>query len=102
MPYQVLPQELVEHLLENEQDEITGLHEDRIRRIKATPCPRCGSSLHPKVDEQRMFDQTSPLVRLWATCSCGFVQSVSTGLVIDRGSAAKVEDPFPIIRPKED
>lgn len=98
MAFHVLRPELVRHLLEGEVDEITPANTERIEKIKRTPCPRCGASLHPRLNTEQPFTQHSPLPRLWATCECGFQQDPETGLIVDRGSAAKVKDPLPIIR----
>jgi hypothetical protein len=101
MAFHVLPTALARYLLEGEVDELTAVNEARLAKIKATPCPRCGASLHPKLNQARPFTQHAPLPRLYATCECGFIQDVDTGLIVDRGSAAKVKDPLPIIRTDE-
>jgi hypothetical protein len=98
MAFQVLPPGLAEYLLQGEVDELTPLNNQRIDKIKKTPCPRCGSSLHPRINTDHTFVENNPLPRLWATCECGFQQDPESGLIVDRGSATKVQDPLPIIR----
>jgi RNase P subunit RPR2 len=101
MAFHVLHPDLARHLLEGEVDELTPLNTARIDKIKRTPCPRCGASLHPKLNTRSLFSEHSPLPRLLATCECGFEMDSESGLIVDRGSAAKVEDPLPIIRVKD-
>lgn len=102
MAYHVLRPELVRHLLEGEVDELTPRNKERIDKIKRTPCPRCGASLHPKLNAADPYSERDPLPRMLATCECGFEQDIETGLIIDRGSAAKVKDPLHIIRVDDD
>lgn len=97
-----MPADLMRHLIDGEEDELTGPMEQRIGSIKRAPCPRCGSSLHPKIHPSSPFSPDDPLPRMIATCECGFAQDPTTGIVIDLGSAAKVQDPLPIIKPSDD
>jgi hypothetical protein len=101
MAYHVLSPELARYLLEGEVDELTPANNARIAAIKRTACPRCGSSLHPKLNMENPFSERDPLPRLWATCECGFQQDPETGLIVDRGSATKVQDPLPILKTGE-
>ncbi len=96
MPFHVLSPELLHHLLKGEEDVLTSRQTARIDKIKRTPCPRCGASLHPKLHTAAGFGDDG-LPRMLGTCECGFVQDEDTGLIIDRGSAAKVQDPLPIV-----
>lgn len=98
MAFHVLRPELAQYLLHGEVDELTDANIERINKIKRTPCPRCGASLHPRLNARLTFTRHSPLPRLLATCECGFEQDFETGVIIDRGSAAKVKDPLPIIK----
>lgn len=100
--FQPMPADLMRHLIAGEEDELTGAMDQRISSIKRTPCPRCGASLHPQIHPVSPFISDDPLPRMIATCECGFAQDPVTGLVIDLGSAAKVEDPLPIIKPSDD
>lgn len=98
MAFHVMNPDLVRYLLLGEVDSLTPLHEERMQKIKRTPCPRCGASLHPKLAEGlSVFDPSDPLPRMFATCECGFVQDIRTGMIVDRGSATKVKDPLPIV-----
>ncbi len=107
MPYHVLNPALAMHLLEGEVDELSDRQQAQIARIKQMPCPRCRAAMHPKLNTFRMaamFNTAdrvhtlqSPLFHMLATCECGVVLDPETGLVIDRGSAAKVKDDLPII-----
>lgn len=100
MLYQTLPPSLVMKLLETEKDELTGPNTDRIESIKQQACPRCGSSLHPRLNSAAPFG-AGPLPRLNAKCpECDF-ESTDGGIVIDTGKGSKVQDPLPIIRPSE-
>lgn len=102
MTYYTLRPELVRHLLKGEVDELTDLNAERINKIKSTPCPRCGSSLHPKLNEEHPFAPNDPLPRMWMSCECGYLADAKSGLIVDRGSAMKVKDPVPIIRVDKD
>lgn len=102
MPFHVLNPDLVRHLLQGEVDELTSANDARLEKIRKTPCPRCGASLHPIINARDVFSSRDPLPRLLATCNCGFEQDAETGLIVDRGSAMKVEDPYPIIKVDED
>lgn len=102
MAFRVLNPNLARYLLQGEVDELTPAQEARIAKIKGSPCPRCGASLHPKIRAEAPFSEHDPLPRLLATCECGYVADHASGIILDRGSAAKVTDPFPIIRPKDD
>lgn len=97
MTYHVLHPDLARHLLEGEVDEVSSAHDARIAKIKAMPCPRCHTALQPRLDARVPFSEHSPLPRMVAICECGVELDVETGLVIDRGSAAKVVDPLPLI-----
>lgn len=98
MAYHPLDPDLVRHLLKGEVDELTARNQERIAQIKSTPCPRCGASLHPKLNAQSLFVDSDPLPRMLMSCECGFESTADTHVIIDRGSATKVKDPFPIIR----
>ena len=100
--FQPMPAELMLHLLKGEEDELTPAMDLRLASIKKTPCPRCGASLHPQVHPAAPFSSDDPLPRLISTCECGFKQDPQTGVVIELGSASKVEDPLPIIKIKND
>lgn len=102
MAYYVLHPDLTRQLLHGEQDALSAANEKRITRIKDTPCPRCGASLHPRLNTAQPFSERSPLPRLLATCECGFEQDTETGLIIDRGKATRVQDPLPIVKPSDD
>lgn len=102
MAFHVLNPELAEYLLRGEVDELTDANTERLNKIKRTPCPRCGASLQPRLNTDHIFSEHSPLPRLLATCDCGFVMDTETNVIIDRGSAAKVEDPLPIIKMDKD
>lgn len=99
MAYQVLPPELVLHLLKGEVDVLTPMNTARLEKINRTPCPRCGAALHAKLNQQHPFSD-APLPRMWATCECGYEADFDSGIIVDRGSATKVKDPVPIIRPE--
>ena len=102
MAFRVLNPELTRYLLNGEVDELTPQNTARIDRIKATPCPRCGASLHPKIRDDAPFSEHSPLPQLLATCECGYAVDYASGIILDRGSAAKVKDPLPILDPQKD
>jgi endogenous inhibitor of DNA gyrase (YacG/DUF329 family) len=98
MHFVVLPEQLTLHLLRGESDPLTQPSEERIAAIKKTPCPRCGSSLHPRVDAARPFTEQAALPRLLAKCpTCDYEKDVTTGIVLSTGNGAKVDDPFPVI-----
>lgn len=96
MTFRTMSPALILRLLHGETDQLTDLQQSRISSIKRTPCPRCGSSLHPQVREDP-FSAADPLPRMLATCECGYAQDTTTGLVVSMGSAAKVKDPLPIV-----
>lgn len=98
MAFHVMHPDLVRYLLKGEQDILSDRNRERIDKIKSTPCPRCGASLHPKLREKDGFTDRDPLPRLWMTCECGYMADAETGMIVDRGSATKVVDPLPIIK----
>lgn len=98
MPFNTLNPDLVRHLLKGEIDVLTSQNEERLNKIKQTPCPRCGASLHPRLRGGTTPFGDGPLPLMMLTCECGFEQQFESGIITDRGSAARVEDPLPIIR----
>jgi hypothetical protein len=99
--FQTLPTDLLQHLLKDEEDILNPEMDRRIAEIKGRPCPRCGAAMHPKIHDPP-FSESDPLPRLIATCECGFAQDPKTGLVLELGSAAKIQDPLPIIKVNDD
>lgn len=102
--FKTLPRALVHRLLEGTQDELTPLAVKRNTMIKATPCPRCGTSLHARLAPlNALFTPDYPLPQLVGTCpECGFEVSAATGVVYSTGDGRKVTDPLPIVNPKKD
>lgn len=98
MHFKPLPPSLTLYLLKDEEDHISTEMERRIAEIKRAPCPRCKASLHPKLMDEQPFSAADPLPRLLATCECGFVQDPRSGLVLELGSAAKVQESIPLIK----
>lgn len=96
-----LPLHIRRRLLEHEVDTLTPKLEKRTEKY-SHPCPRCGGALHQHLD-QRPFSSTSSLPRTIARCvDCGHEIDTQTDLVVKLGNVGKVEEPFPIIKPKDD
>lgn len=101
MAFYTLDPALLQQLLQGETDVLTDAQRARIDKIKRTPCPRCGASLHPELRSDQPFQPDDPLPRMWMHCECGYRADAQTGLIVDRGSATKVKDPFPLIQAKD-
>jgi RNase P subunit RPR2 len=99
MSFTTLPPSLTLALLAGERDEISEAQQERINKIKATPCPRCGASLHPKLRQAAVFGPDDPLPKMLASCECGYLADCSTGLVLALGSEAKMQDDPMLIKP---
>lgn len=99
-----MPMELTLKLLEGETDILSGPAAQRMAAIKQTACPRCGSSLHPKLPPiAALFVPEDPLPRMLGECpTCGFLASAQSGVVYSTGDGRKVDDPLPIVIPKKD
>lgn len=96
-----LPLEIRRRLLEHEPDTLTPLVEAKNKKA-ALPCPRCGGAMHQFLAE-RPFTSTSILPRTVARCvDCSCEMDMQSGLMVKMGNPAQVEDPFPIIKPKDD
>jgi hypothetical protein len=86
------------------QDDVVGpATEARVQRIKNTPCPRCGTSLSPVLAPTSMlFSENDPLPKTLGECkTCGFTASDESHVVYHTGDPRRVDDPLPIIRPKD-
>lgn len=101
MAFLVLPPKLAAYLIQGEADELTPAADAKIHKIKSMVCPRCKSSMAPRIADNP-FSENDPLPKMWATCDCGTTIDPDTGLVVDLGSAAKVTPSIPLIRPSED
>jgi hypothetical protein len=103
MLYKPLPPALVRKMIEGVPDELTELADRRMRSIKSKPCPRCQSAMHPFLNPKHAFSPDDPLPRTLARCTeCGLEWDPLTNLIISPGSAANVEDPYPVIRGRDD
>lgn len=103
MGFRVLPPGLAQRLIEGYEDELTPLMDKRNYRIKSTPCIRCKGNQHPFLDPDRAFSPDSPLPRIFGKCvDCGAVWDPETNLVHSVGDPRKIEDPLPIIKPRDD
>lgn len=102
MPFRVLPPGLAEQLIEGYEDELTPLADKRNYRIKSTPCIRCHGNLHPFLDPHRAFTPDSPLPKTLGRCvDCGSIWDPDTNFILNTGDPRKIEEPFPIIKPKD-
>lgn len=101
MKLRTLPLHIRQRLLQYQEDTLTPECEKQ-NSFFEKPCPRCGGALHRRLAE-RPFHTTSVVPRLYAQCvDCGCELDTQTGLMVTMGNPAKVEEPFPIIKPKED
>lgn len=101
MRYLTLPTSLIQKMLEGERDELAAANQARVELIKSCACPRCGSSLHPKLNTQNPFGAEA-LPRLNSTCpQCGY-EVTDGGIVVSTGKASRVDDPLPIVDPSSD
>lgn len=96
-----LPLSIRRACLEHEVDILTPKLEERTKKYER--CPRCGGALHQHLAAERPFSNTSALPRTTARCvDCGHEIDTQTGLTVKLGNVGKVEEPFPIIKPKDD
>jgi hypothetical protein len=99
MLYRPLPPGLARRLLEGHENELTPLAEERLRRIKTKPCPRCQSAMHPYINAQYAFSAHDPLPRTLARCTeCRLEWDPLTDLIVANGRPQDIEDPF-VIKP---
>lgn len=103
MLYRPLPPALVRKMIEGVPDELSDLAEQRMRAIKSKPCPRCQSAMHPFLNAKYPFSSEDPLPRMMGRCTeCKLEWDPVTNLIVAAGSAANIEDPYPIMRPRDD
>lgn len=101
MKFLTLPVSVLQRLLEHEKDELTPKLQERAQ--KYVQCPRCGGALHQHLAAERPFSNTSMLPRTTARCvDCGHEIDTQSGMIVKLGNVGKVEEPFPIIKSKDD
>ena len=90
MKFRPLPPGAAQRLIQGIQDELTPLAEARMAAIKATPCPRCHTSMAPRL-HPKPFSEHDPLPRTMAACQeCGAEIDPVSGIVINTGDPRKV------------
>lgn len=91
-------------MLKGQEDILSPLAAQRNSAIKGTPCPRCGTALSPQLAPiNAVFSPDDPLPKTLGWCqTCDFVASAETSVIYHTGDGRKVDDPLPIIRPKDD
>jgi hypothetical protein len=98
-----LPPGLAELLIEDAEDDIGPAMEERMHRMSTVPCSRCGGAMRSKVFASAPFSPESPLPRMSAECKdCGFEQMMDSGIVVNNGNLAKVEEVLPLVGKNED
>jgi hypothetical protein len=84
-------------------NELEPLAEARMGAIKSRPCPRCKSAMHPFLNAQHAFSPHDPLPRMHARCTeCGLEWDPVSNLILNTGDPRKIEDPVPIIKPRDE
>lgn len=97
-----LPLHIRRRLLEHEEDTLSPAAAARAQQF-SQPCPRCGGAMHQAMDARRPFNNLSVLPRTIAKCvDCGCEIDTQSGMMVMQGNPAAVEDPLPIIKPKDD
>lgn len=100
MKLRTLPQHITRRLLQHESDTLTPAHTARAQQF-SRPCPRCNGALH-QIPQAQAFTVGSVLPRTSAQCvDCGFEVDTQSGVITKTGNPAKVEEPFPLIQPKD-
>lgn len=103
MLYKPLPPAITRRLIEGVKDELGPLGEQRLNAIKGKPCPRCRSAMHPFIDPKNVFSPNDPLPRMMARCTeCKLEWDPATDLIVSPGSAANIEDPYPLNFDRDD
>lgn len=97
MMFRPMPPELLLKILETEKDELSEANQNRIAAIKRQACPRCGSSLHPRLNTMSPFGTNDPLPRLNARCPECSYETTDGNLVIHTGDPSAIEPPLPLI-----
>lgn len=101
MQFKVMSPELIRRLTAGETDVLSGMVEKRRYDITAKPCPRCGGAIHQYLDAQYAFTSEDPLPRSTARCvDCSYSYDPQTGIVLNTGNPARVEEALPLIKPK--
>lgn len=97
MGLKILPEGIARLLLEGEEDMLTPLVDEDLNFRGSTQCHRCGGSFDRILDPARAFSPDRALPRHFYKCvDCGHTYDPQTGIIIDNGNPAKVEDPFKI------
>ena len=95
MGFITLPPGLAKRLIAGEVDELTPLAEARMSELKRTPCTRCGGNMHPELHTAHAYSAHDPLPRTLARCTdCGRLMDPRSGLILETGNPANIEDPF--------
>ena len=102
MRFKPLHPDAIRRVLATEVNCLSDLHDERLRKIKAKPCPRCRSALHPFVDALNAFSQNSPLPRTMGRCTeCELVWDPEYDMIHNVGNGSLVRDPIPTLRTDE-
>jgi hypothetical protein len=98
--YKPLPARLIQLMTAGIENELTPLAENRIMAIRRKPCPRCGSAMQPTMNTKHPFTPDDPLPRTLGRCTeCELEWDPLTDIIIRPGNPAKIEDPYPIVKP---
>lgn len=93
MLFKPLPPGAAQRLIEGHVDALTPLVKERDFRIKNSRCPRCGGAMQVRLHPNFLFSDGDPLPRSVAHCvDCLFTSDPKTGLVLDTGSYANLQD----------
>jgi len=100
--FKPLPPGAAQRMIQGVQDELTPLAEERMARIKAMSCPRCHTSMAPRL-HSKPFSEHDPLPRTLAACQeCGAEIDPVSGIVINTGDPRKVPDPEMFVKRHDD
>lgn len=93
MRFKPLPPGKAEELIQGHVDILTPLVQQRDHRVALAPCPRCKAVLQKRLHPSHLFTDGDLLPRTVAYCvDCGYTQDTATGLILELGSMANLEE----------
>jgi hypothetical protein len=93
MLFKPLPPGIAQRLIQGHPDALTPLVKERDFSIKNSKCLRCGGAMQTRMHPNFLFSGDDPLPRTVAYCvDCHFTTDPKTGLILDTGSYANLQD----------
>lgn len=92
----------IRELLDGQKDILTPLVEADMEIYRDSSCPRCGGTVQPEIDMNRVLAGNRIVPRQNCRCvDCSCLFEPFTGMIIEMGNLARIEPRIPIIRGKD-